>query len=97
MKKILIEGGNTLIGRIDINGAKNSAVALLPASVLCDESTKIYNVPNISDRDVLIDILKVLDCNIRLDEDLVEIDASNAKSKRIPLDLSNNIYGCTFI
>ena len=91
MKKIVIEGGKTLTGRIDINGAKNSAVALLPASVLCDETTKIYNVPNISDRDVLIDILKVLDCNVKLEDDLVEVDASNATSKRIPLELSKKM------
>ncbi len=59
MKKIIIEGNNLLSGIINISGAKNSAVALLPAAILSDEGVQIYNVPNISDRDALIDILKI--------------------------------------
>ena len=91
MKKIVINGGKTLSGTININGAKNSAVALLPAAVLCDESTKIYNVPNISDRDALIDILNLLNCNVKVDEDLVEIDSSKVENKRIPIELSKKM------
>ena len=62
MKKIVIEGGNTLTGDIMVSGAKNSAVALIPASILCDEETTIYNVPEISDRDNLIKIINLLCC-----------------------------------
>ena len=60
MKKIVIEGGKTLTGSIRISGAKNSAVALIPASILCDEETTIYSVPEISDRDDLIKIIELL-------------------------------------
>lgn len=49
MTKIKIDGGYTLTGEIEISGAKNSAVALIPAAILCDEEVKINNVPNISD------------------------------------------------
>ena len=91
MKKIVINGGNLLSGEININGAKNSAVAILPAAVMCDESTKVYNVPNISDRDALIDILKLLNCNVSVNEDLVEIDSSKAENKRIPIELSKKM------
>jgi len=91
MKKIVIEGGHSLSGTIEINGAKNSAVALLPASVLCDETSKIYNVPNISDKDVLIKILEVLNCKVTSTNDLVEVDASELENKKIPLELSKKM------
>ena len=51
MPKIKIEGGHKLTGEIEISGSKNSAVALIPASILCDEVVKISNVPDISDID----------------------------------------------
>ena len=91
MKKIIINGGNTLSGTISINGAKNSAVALLPASVLCDESSNVYNVPNISDRDVLIEILEKLNCNVIKDEDAIKIDSSKVINTRIPMELSKKM------
>ena len=53
MSKIVIEGGYPLTGEIKIGGAKNSAVALIPAAILCDEKVTISNVPNISDIDSL--------------------------------------------
>ena len=53
MKQIIIEGQHRLKGTIRICGAKNSAVALLPAAILCDEEVKIDNVPSISDIDAL--------------------------------------------
>ena len=60
MPKIKIEGKHTLTGTINISGAKNSAVALIPASILCDEVVTINNVPNISDIDALKEILNYL-------------------------------------
>ena len=60
MQKITIQGGNKLSGTITISGAKNSAVALIPAAVLCDEKTTILNVPNISDTEALKEILLYL-------------------------------------
>ena len=60
MKQIRIQGGNKLTGSIKISGAKNSAVALIPASLLSDEVVAIDNVPNISDVKVLSDTIKYL-------------------------------------
>ena len=91
MRKIIINGGKLLSGTINISGAKNSAVAIIPASVLCDEEVKIYNVPNISDRDALINILNHLECKTEIDNDLLKIDTSNVINKRIPLELSNKM------
>ena len=58
MEKIVIKGGFTLSGNITIGGAKNSAVALIPAALLSDDVCTIKNVPNITDRDALFDIVK---------------------------------------
>ena len=91
MKKIVINGGKSLSGTINISGAKNSAVALIPASVLCDEDVKIYNVPNISDRDALINILNELNCKSEVKGDVINIDTSNVSNKRISLELSKKM------
>ena len=91
MKKISVNGGNKLSGTIDITGAKNSAVAIIPASILCDEEVSIFNVPNISDRDALIDILKLLNCDATVEGDVVKIDSSKAVNKKIPLELSKKM------
>ena len=58
MKQIIIEGNNYLEGTINISGAKNSAVALVPASLLSDDFVTIDNIPDISDIDALNEILK---------------------------------------
>ena len=65
MKILKIDGGQKLNGTVKIGGAKNSAVAILPATILCDEEVKILNVPNISDIDALNSILKYLNADIR--------------------------------
>lgn len=91
MKQIVINGGKTLSGTINISGAKNSAVAIIPAAVLCDEQSTIYNVPNISDRDALIDILHLLNCETSLNGDLLKIDSSKLENKKIPLELSKKM------
>ena len=83
MKQMIINGGNTLTGSIKIGGAKNSAVALLPAAVLANGISVIKNVPNISDRDALIDILNVLNCKTTLKEDELIIDTTALKNTLI--------------
>lgn len=49
LEKLVIKGGNRLMGEVDISGAKNAAVAIIPAVILCDEPCTIENIPNISD------------------------------------------------
>ena len=74
MKQIKITGENTLTGEIKISGAKNSAVALIPAAILCDEQATIFNVPNISDIDALSEILEYLGAGVKRNEDAIIID-----------------------
>jgi len=77
MKQMIIEGNKKLSGTINIGGAKNSAVALIPASILANGKSTIKNVPNISDRDALIDILNVLNCKTELNNNELTIDTTN--------------------
>lgn len=91
MKRIIIEGKNELTGTIKISGAKNSAVALIPASILCDEPVTINNVPNISDIDALNDILKFLNAKIERKSGTIKIDASDINNAEIPEEISKKL------
>lgn len=91
MKRIIIEGKKELTGTIKISGAKNSAVALIPASILCDEPVTINNVPNISDIDALNDILKFLNAKIERKSGTIKIDASNINNAEIPEEISKKL------
>lgn len=91
MQKIIINGGHNLTGTIPISGAKNSAVALIPASILCDEETSILSVPEISDRDNLIAILKLLNAKVTIDNDTLKIDSKNIKNQYITEELSSKL------
>ena len=91
MKKLVIEGGNTLTGTIKIGGAKNSVVALIPAAMLTDKVVIIDNVPNISDVHKLIEMMKLLGSNIIFENERLIIDNSNAKNTEIPAEYANSI------
>ncbi len=84
MKKIKINGGKELKGTIKISGAKNSAVALVPASLLSDGIATIDNIPNISDIGALNEILEFLGAKVTRENDKMIIDQSNLQNKEIP-------------
>ena len=91
MQKLIIQGGNSLSGTIKINGAKNSVVALLPAAILSDEETTIYNVPNITDVKVLKEIITLLNGQIVEEESTIKINSQKIINTIIPEKLSNKL------
>lgn len=91
MYKITINGNKTLTGEIKISGSKNSAVALIPAAVLCDEEVTIANVPNISDIDALDDILNFLGAKVYRNEDIIKIDSKNIINRKIPKEIATKL------
>ena len=91
MKVIEIEGNRKLSGTIKIGGAKNSAVALLPAAILCDESVSIENVPNISDVDNLFEIYKLLNVKYIYNSEKLKIDLKNMHNEVIEEELSKKL------
>ncbi len=84
MEKIIIDGNHTLTGTIKVSGAKNSAVALVPASLLADDKVTIDNIPNISDIEALNEILEYLGAKVERKEESMEIDPSTVENKAIP-------------
>ena len=91
MKKIRLDGGYPLTGTIKISGAKNSAVALVPASLLADSKVTIDNVPNISDINALNEILEYLGATVSRKEETMEIDPSTVKGIEIPENISKKL------
>ena len=91
MRQLKIVGGQTLTGTIEISGAKNSAVALIPASLLASDSVSIDNIPNITDIDALNDILIYLGAKVSRKGSLMTIDPKNIKNKEIPEKLSSKL------
>lgn len=78
MEKFVITGGNKLFGEVSVSGAKNAAVAIIPAVVLCDEPCRIENIPNISDVTLIASILQDMGAKItRIDSTTLEIDPRN--------------------
>ena len=91
MKQIIINGGKELTGEIKISGAKNSAVALVPASILSDGVVKIDNIPGVSDIDALVETLEYLGASVKRDHEYMEIDPTNIVNKEIPERLSKKL------
>ncbi len=87
MKKYIVEGGNPLFGEVQISGAKNAAVAIIPAALMVDGVCRIENMPQISDATLLMSILQDMGAHIRvLNKSTVEIDCSSLHNARIPYD-----------
>ena len=82
MEKLVINGGKALKGSVEINGAKNAAVAILPATVVASKGKCIIdNIPDIEDVHCLERILKSLGCVVnKLDNNTLEIDSSNVSN-----------------
>ena len=91
MSSIRIEGGHLLSGEIKVGGSKNSAVALIPAAVLCGGKVKLKNVPDISDIYALEEILQSLGVEVAIDNHEMTIDSTNMVNAVIPCDLSSKL------
>ena len=83
MKKLVIEGKKSLKGVLSVSGAKNSAVALIPASILTNGKCIIKNVPNISDVNSLIEMMEYLGSEIKYTDDTIYIDNKNVRNEII--------------
>ena len=85
-----VEGNHILSGTIKISGAKNSSVALLPASLLADSDVTICNVPDITDTDALCETLQYLGADVRRASESVVITPS-IENKVIPEELTKKL------
>ena len=98
MEKYVINGGTTLHGEVEISGAKNAAVAIIPAALMVDGVCVIENMPQISDTEMLLTILRELGAKIRyLNRSTVEIDCRNVCMQDAPYDLMRKIRASYYL
>ena len=98
MEKLVIEGGFPLKGEVQICGAKNSAVALLPATLLINGVCTINNLPNISDIKITCDILEGLGSKIKWNSPhSITIDNTNINKTDAPLDLTSKFRASYYL
>lgn len=91
MKRIIIDGGQEISGTIKISGAKNSIVALLPASILTNGKCVIKNVPDISDVRILLEMLEYLGSVVSFEDETIIIDNSNVQNKDITEEFASQL------
>lgn len=91
MKKIVINGGRPLKGEVTISGAKNSVVALIPATILADDIVTLDGVPDISDVASLIEIMTIMGAKIERKEDSLIIDPRGVKNMPMPFGKINSL------
>lgn len=84
MKKLVINGGKKLKGEVKISGAKNSAVALIPAAILADSPVILEGVPDIEDVHSLKEILEMMGVTVSFENNRMKIDPTNMKSTPMP-------------
>ena len=98
MEKYIINGGKALHGEVEISGAKNAAVAIIPAALMVDGVCHIENIPQISDTDMLLTILTELGAKVRfLNKSTIEIDCTKVRYQDAPYDLMRKIRASYYL
>ncbi len=98
MTKYVIRGGKPLHGEIEISGAKNAAVAIIPAALLVNGICRIENIPQISDVTSILKILQDLGADVRtVDRTTVDIDCSRIHNEQVRLDMARKIRASYYL
>ena len=98
MTKYIVQGGHPLFGEVEISGAKNAAVAIIPAALLVDGVCRIENVPQISDVTLILQILRELGADVRtINRTTVEIDCSHIRNRQVPYELARKIRASYYL
>lgn len=98
MDKFVITGGNRLTGEVTVSGAKNAAIAIIPAAVLSDGICRIENIPNITDVNSIARILYDMGAGIRnINKTTLEIDASSIHTYIASEELARHMRGSYYL
>lgn len=99
MDKFVINGGTPLKGTVQISGAKNAAVALVAATILCDEPCILENVPEISDITKCMTILREMGAEVELiDKNTIRFDTKGITKPEVPYELARTMRAsCYFL
>ena len=97
MEKYVILGGAKLSGEVEISGAKNSAVALIVASIMIKGECIIENVPCVSDTFVLIDIIKQLGGKAEFSGNTLKVDCTDVENREAPYEMVGKIRASSYL
>ena len=98
LTKYQIHGGRPLHGTIEISGAKNAAVAIIPAALMVDGVCRIENIPQISDVTLILQILRELGADVKTgNKNTVDVDCSHIRNRQVPYDLARKIRASYYL
>ncbi len=98
MKKYVIRGGRPLYGKVEISGAKNAAVAIIPAALLVEGVCRIENIPQISDVSLLLNMLQELGAGVRtVNKSTMEVDSTVIHNHAIPYEIGRKIRASYYL
>lgn len=97
MYSYIINGGRKLEGETYCSGSKNASLPIIAASILNSGITKLYNVPNIHDTQMMFEILKKLGCTVKKSHNKIIIDSKELKNYEIPDDLMRQMRSSVMI
>ena len=98
LENFVIRGGHELFGEVNISGAKNAAVAIIPAAILADDIVRIENIPNISDVSLMIQTLDRMGAKIKLiNNNTIEIDSRTVTYKPVPYELASHFRASYYL
>lgn len=91
MSSYIIEGGKRLTGEVKVSGSKNASLPIIAASILNPGITRLYNIPNIHDTQITLEILRYLGCKVKKHNGKIEINSKNITKREIPEHLMNQM------
>ena len=91
MSSYIIEGGRRLEGEVTVSGSKNASLPIIAATILNTGTTRLYNIPNIHDTQITLEILKYIGCKVKNNHGKIEVNSKNITKKEIPEHLMNQM------
>ena len=101
MEQYLIKGGNPLVGEVEISGAKNSALGILAAAIMCDETVTIRNLPDVNDINVFLNAVISIGAEVHYpnpkDRHTVTINGSGIRTHEVDNDYIRKIRASYYL
>ena len=98
MEKLVIHGGNRLSGEVEISGAKNAAVAIIPATLLAQDVCRLENIPNISDVSCMVRILSQMGAQVKyINKHTIEINTKTVNSYIVPDEMTKQLRASYYL
>jgi len=98
LEKLVIHGGNRLSGEVEISGAKNAAVAIIPATLLAQDVCRIENIPNISDVSCMVRILSQMGAQVKyINKHTIEVNTKTVNSYIVPHEMTRQLRASYYL